>query len=144
MKVGDPQSHAVQHPPNGHYHLRNWQDLKVPYKGGNRYSCHSCVASGFDHGNILLYELPSSPTSKLQTIPNVGARILTLTGSFHPTSPVLKEFHWLRIEFRILVLCLMTANRALDGLTPTMHHLIQPYQPSRALCDSPQYSLKLY
>ena len=59
------------------------------------------VISLLDYCNCLLTGLPSYLISKLQRVQNSAARLIKQTGRFNHITPVLRDLHWLPIEFRI-------------------------------------------
>ena len=62
---------------------------------------HSFVTSKVDFCNSLLYGVPNQPIQKLQRVQNSAARLLTYTNKREHIKPVIKQFHWLPVEFRV-------------------------------------------
>ena len=59
---------------------------------------HSLVTSKVDFCYSLLYGVPNQPIQKLQ---NSAARLLTYTNKREHIKSVIKQFHWLPVEFRV-------------------------------------------
>ena len=78
----------------------------------------SLVTSRLDYSNGLLYEIPKSAISILQSVHNSAARIVTKTAPMEHITPILKELHWLPVDKRIQYKILLYAYKALDGLAP--------------------------
>ena len=62
---------------------------------------HSLVTSKVYFCNSLLYGVPNQPIQKLQRVQNSAARLLTYTNKREHIKPVIKQFHWLPVEFRV-------------------------------------------
>ena len=69
---------------------------------------HSFVTSRLDYCNSLLHGVDDQHLSRLQSIQNSAARMITGSRKFEHITPVLKSLHWLpiymRIHFKILVI----------------------------------------
>jgi len=59
------------------------------------------VASRLDYCNSLLAGITDGLLSKLQTIQNAAARLITRTRKFDHITPVLRDLHWLPVKSRI-------------------------------------------
>ena len=95
---------------------------------------HAFVASTLDHMHVLLYRLPKYLLYKIQKIQNNGARIVCRMKCTEHITSVLKNLHWLPIDFRIEFNILLTTFKALTGLAPgNIHDMLHPYQPPMAL-----------
>ena len=101
------------------FHLRNISRIRryIPEE-----SCklvvHSLVTSRLDCSNVLLYGIPKSSVSILQSVQNSAARIVTKTAPREHITPVLKELYWLPVDRRIEYKMLLYAYKALNGLAP--------------------------
>ena len=77
------------------------------------------VTSRLDYSNGLLYGIPKSAVSILQSVQNSAAHIIvTKTAPREHITPVLKELHWLPVDRRIEYKILLYAYKALNGLAP--------------------------
>ena len=76
------------------------------------------VVSRLDYCNSLLAGATGVLLTKLQSIQNAAARLITRTRKFDSITPVLRDLHWLpirrRIEFKIATL----VYKCLNGLAP--------------------------
>ena len=104
----------------------------------------SLVISRLDYGNNLLCGLPNVELTKLQSIQNKAARLITLTSRNSHIQPVLKKLHWLpplaRIEFKVLLL----VYKAINGIAPRyISELLVKHKPVRQLRSSAQSLLQV-
>jgi len=76
------------------------------------------VTAKLDSCNSLLYGLPKHLLSRLQSIQNTAARVVTHTGKFDHITPVLKQLHWLPVCYRIISKILLLVYKALNGTVP--------------------------
>ena len=103
------------------FHLRNISRIRryIPEKSCKLF-VQSLVTSRLDYSNVLLYGIPKSAVSILQSVQTSAARIVTKTAPMEHITPVLKELHWLpvdrRIEYKMLLYTSM--YKALNGLAP--------------------------
>ncbi len=85
----------------------------------------------------MLAGVSKTTLSKLQSVQNSAARILTGTKTSEHISPVLESLHWLPVRFRIDFKILMLTYKALHGLAPHyLSQLLSVYTPSRDLRSS--------
>ena len=89
--------------------IRNFLD-----QGSTERLVHAFVTSRLDYCNSLLYGLPNYQISKLQSIQNAAARLVTRTRKTEHITPLLRRLHWLplqkRVEFKILCLTYKVLN----------------------------------
>ena len=105
---------------------------------------HAFVTCRLDYGNSLFYGLPKHQISKLQRIQNSAARLVSLTKSCDHISPVLRDFHWLPVEFRIKYKILLLTYKCIHGFAPMyLQDLISDYKPLRELRSSSQSLLNV-
>ena len=96
---------------------------------------NSLVTSRLDYNNSLLYGLPASAVSRLQSVQNHAARLLTRTGYRNHIVPVLRDMHWLpvteRLKYKILVIVYKCLN--CKKYPSYRSDLLKPYKPNREL-----------
>ena len=122
------------------FHLRNISRIRryIPEE-----SCklvvQSLVTSRLDYSNGLLYGIPKSTVSILQSVQNSAARIVTKTAPREHITPVLRELHWLPVDRRIEYKILLYAYKALNGLAPEyLCNMVELYAPDRVLRSASQ------
>ena len=92
--------------------------------------------------NSLLYGLPQHLISRLQSIQNTAARVVTRTRKFDHISPVLKQLHWLPVRYPIVFKILLLVYKALNGTAPSyISELLKYYTSERKLRSSSQHLL---
>ena len=95
---------------------------------------YSVVTSRLDYCNSLLYGINGYLVSQLQRCQNNAARIVSLRRKYDHITPVLKDLHWLPVEYRINYKILLLAYKAQHGMAPTyLSSLLSPYKPGRYL-----------
>ena len=92
------------------------------------------VGSRLDYCNSLLAGATGILLTKLQSIQNAAARLITRTRKFDSITPVLRDLHWLpirrRIEFKIATLVYKCLNGLARRISPTT-----AYSSQRCLAD---------
>ena len=96
------------------------------------------------YNNSLLYHgLPASAVSRLQSVQNHAARLLTRTGYRNHIVPVLRDLHWLpvteRIKYKILVIVYKCLN--CKKYPSYLSDLLKLYKPNRELRSSSDTTL---
>jgi hypothetical protein len=92
------------------------------------------VISRLDNLNSLLYGIPQHRLQKLQLIQNNAARLILRKRASDHVTPMLKELHWLPLEYRIMFKILLVTFKSLNGIAPAyISDLIKPYMPQRSL-----------
>ena len=95
---------------------------------------NSTVTSCLDYCNSLLYGINGYLVSQLQRCQNNAARIVSLRRKYDHITPVLKDLHWLPVEYRINYKILLLAYKAQHGMAPPyLSSLLSPYKPGRSL-----------
>ena len=110
------------------------------------------VISKLDMNNGLLTGAPKYLTSKLQSIQNAAAKLVSGMNRYDQTEPPLKELHWLPVQYRIDFKLLLLCYKSLNGHGPEyLKELLIPYMPTRTLRSSdanmllePRSSMKTY
>ena len=79
---------------------------------------HAHITSRLDYSNGLLYG--SHQLNKLQRILNTAARLVTMTRKFDHITPILRDLHWLPVNFRVQFKLLIQVYKTLHGLWPLL------------------------
>ena len=88
----------------------------------------------------MIYGLPDGLITKLQSVMNAAARLVTKTRKFDHISPVLKELHWLPVKFRTEFKILLMVYKCINGLAPTYLNNRLCLKPNKGLrSDSKHY-----
>ena len=135
------------------YHLRNITKIrKFMSLQTTELVVHAFVTSKIDSFNSLLIGLPSQLLSKLQSVQNAAARLITCSRKHCHITPVLFQLHWLPVAERIKFKILLITYKSLNNLAPSyICDMISRYRPSRNLRSSSEvllnrgdYRLKSY
>ena len=98
---------------------------------------HALISCRLDFCNSLLFGISKSSLTKLQSVQNAAARLVTLTRTSEHITPILQDLHWLPVEQRIEFKINLITFKIMNGLSPDyLCDLIQPYIPSRSLRSS--------
>ena len=76
------------------------------------------ITSRLDYCNVLYHNLRLSEVSKLQSLQNAAARLVTRTRKFDHITPVLKDLHWLPVVKRVEFKVLLTIFKIIHGQAP--------------------------
>lgn len=87
-------------------------------KAATKTLMHAYVTSKLDYCNGLLYGLPLETTNKMQSVLNTAARLVTLGSKYDHITPILRELHWLPVQFRIKFKILLQVFKSLNNLAP--------------------------
>ena len=90
----------------------------------------SCVLSRLDYCNGLLMGADKKVIAPLQKVQNSAARLIFKAPWRQPTSPLLRELHWLpvaeRIDYKVACVCF----HSLSGTAPTyIQEILPKYKP---------------
>ena len=109
------------------------------------------VISRLDYCNSILTGLPKDELKRLQRIQNNAARLVYKKKKRDHITPLLRELHWLPVEFRCQFKICTFAYRCFDGFLPSyLSDALTIYKPSRSLrsaCEkllvvTPPFNLK--
>ena len=94
----------------------------------------AAVTSRLDYCNSLLYGINGYLVSQIQRCQNNAARIVSFRRKYDHITPVLKDLHWLPVEYRMNYKILLLAYKAQHGMAPPyLSSLLSPYKPGRSL-----------
>ena len=80
---------------------------------------HAFVTSRLDYNNGLLFGTSAASPRKLQRVQNTAACILTGSQKYDHITPVLRQLHWLPVEYRVQYKILLVSYKALQGQAPS-------------------------
>ena len=117
------------------FYLRNLSAIrKYLSKESTQTLVHAFVTSRLDFCNSLFYGTPASVLSKLQSIQNAAARIVTKTSKYDHITPVLHSLYWLPVQYRIYYKILLLTFKCLHSQSASyLSDFLVPYAPSRNL-----------
>ena len=79
---------------------------------------HGLVISKLDYANAILYGLPDNVVKQLQHVQNAAAKVIFQKRKYDHVTPILKELHWLPVQFRIKFKFLTFVYRCVNGSAP--------------------------
>lgn len=92
------------------------------------------VISRLDYCNSILVNTTKKEIKKMQKIQNAAARYVTCCDRRTPMTPILKQLHWLPVEYRIRHKLLTIVHKCVYGQAPEyLKDLIEVYTPARQL-----------
>ena len=90
------------------------------------------VTSRIDYCNSFLNGIPKTTLNKIQNVQNTATRLITRTSRRSHITPVLKDLHWLPIQYRIQLKIRVITYKALQGRSPLyVRNLLHMYKPTR-------------
>jgi exonuclease III len=97
----------------------------------------SCILSRLDYCNALLLGVPAALLQPLQRVQNSAARLIYKAPKRHHTSDLLKQLHWLKIEYRIQYKSACLCHKIIGREAPAyLSELFEIYVPARSLRSS--------
>ena len=96
------------------YHIRDLRRIRrhIPLSTGKTIS-NALISSRLDYCNSLINNIAKQDLSKLQRLPNCLARVVLRAPRFSPSLPLLKQLHWLPVNYRIKFNLSTLTDRAL-------------------------------
>ena len=84
------------------YHIRDLRRIRrhLPLSTAKTIS-NSLITSRLDYCNSLINNIAKQDLSKLQIVQNCLARVVLRAPRFSPSLPLLKQLHWLPVNYRI-------------------------------------------
>ena len=84
------------------YHIRDLRRMRrhLPLSTAKTIS-NSLITSRLDYCNSLIHNIAKQDLSKLQRVQNCLARVVLRAPRFSPSLPLLKQLHWLPVNYRI-------------------------------------------
>ena len=97
------------------YHIRNIAHIRrFLSEESTKALVHAFVTCKLDNCNSLLYGLPKNQIEKLQRVQNCAARLVVNARRHDHITPVLRDFHWLPVDQRIVFKILLITYKALN------------------------------
>ena len=95
---------------------------------------NSLVTSRLDYCNALLSGVPKAILNKLQNTQNTAACVVTRTSRNCRITPILKELHWLPVQYRVQYKILTHTYKEIHDQSPVyIKELLYVYRPRRHL-----------
>ena len=102
------------------------------------------VSSRLDYCNSLLYGIADIDLTRLQSVQNQLARLVTKSPPFTRSHPLLRSLHWLPVRFRILFKIHLLTYKTLHEKQPVyLHSMLATSIPSRSLRSNNDNSLSV-
>ena len=112
INVNNTCKAAYYHPTNVR-RIRKYLDEKT-----TQTLIHALIIGRIDYCNSILYGLPAKELAKLQRLQNSAARIIFNIPRMCHITPVLRELHWLPIQFRIQFKLIIITLKVIKGHGP--------------------------
>ena len=116
-----------------------------PYLSDRATSClvNSTITSRLDFCNSALAGITADQLGRLQRIQNSAARLIAKKRKHDHITPILRDLHWLPIDFRIKFKLCVFAYRHFEGtLPPYLSSVLCTYNPTRSLRSSSEKLLR--
>ena len=102
-----------------YYHLTNVRRIrKYLDEKTTQTLVHALIIGRIDYCNSILYGLPAKELAKLQRLQNSAARIIFNIPRMCHITPVLRELHWLPVQFRIQFKLIIITFKVIKGQGP--------------------------
>ena len=102
-----------------YYHLTNVRRIrKYLDEKTTQTLIHALIIGRIDYCNSILYGLPAKELAKLQRLQNSAARIIFNIPRMCHITPVLRELHWLPVQFRIQFKLIIITFKVIKGQGP--------------------------
>jgi len=129
------------------YHIRSFRQIRSSMDHTMAISVASAlVSSRLDYANSVLFGCPQKHVARLQRIQQALARVVMQQSSVSPltSNELLKQLHWLPIEWRIRFKLACLVHKILNtGHPPYLNELIQHHKPSRSTHSSASHLLSV-
>ena len=120
------------------YHIRALRHIRGVLDQSTAAAIASAlISSRLDYANSVLFGSPAKNITRLQRVQNAAARIVAQKPSYLSSVDILRELHWLPIQWRIkFKLASLTFKATHNEVPPYLSRLLIPYRPSRVLRSS--------
>ena len=137
-------SHVNSVTSTAYFHLRKIaQKRSVFNRKVTETLVNALVLSCLDYCNSLLCHLPKKLLYKLQKVQNAAAKLIMLAGRRDHVTPLMRQLHWLPMNYRCKFKILVITFKALNGKCPDyLCALIARYSPGRQLRSSNELLLR--
>ena len=127
------------------YHIRDLRRIRrhIPLSTAKTIS-NALISSRLDYCNSLINNIAKQDLSKLQRVQNCLARVILRAPRFSPSLPLLKQLHWLPVNYRIkFKLCTLTFRALAIHQPPYLASLLHFSNIPRQLRSSTSKQLSI-
>ena len=127
------------------YHIRDLRRIQrhIPLSTAKTIS-NALISSRLDYCNSLINNIAKQDLSKLQRVQNCLARVILRAPRFSPSLPLLKQLHWLPVNYRIkFKLCTLTFRALAIHQPPYLASLLHFSNIPRQLRSSTSQQLSI-